>query len=299
MYNYDINKLLFDSPNESNYLNYETNPFTNENEEDFFINNFNSRYNNPFLPANINSINMMDDVSDYGLCSQNSNININNNDQNGTLSAINEVQNNHNGTLSTINEVQNNHNGTLSATNEVQNNHNIKNEVKIKIFEIKKVNKNIGRKRKNDSRINLNNDKIHTKNDDDNIRTKILRQLYKHSLKYSNDSFKSSENLVIKKQELFKINTSFIIFSEKEKNLNLLGTKLKFILSYELSKRFKNKDNNHNKETIDIILHQNDENINYFLNLNMEDILDIYAGKNEDEIIKNFPTIDDDIANFK
>ena len=271
MYNYDINKLFFDFSNESNYQHYETNPFTNENEEDFFINNFNSRYNNPFLPANINSINMMDDVSDYGLCSQNSNININNNDQNGTLSAINEVQ----------------------------NNHNIKNEVKIKIFEIKKVNKNIGRKRKNDSRINLNNDKIHTKNDDDNIRTKILRQLYKHSLKYSNDSFKSSENLVIKKQELFKINTSFIIFSEKEKNLNLLGTKLKFILSYELSKRFKNKDNNHNKETIDIILHQNDENINYFLNLNMEDILDIYAGKNEDEIIKNFPTIDDDIAIFK
>ena len=125
-----------------------------------------------------------------------------------------------------------------------------------------------------------------------------MRQLYKHSLKYLNNSFESSENLVIKKQKLLKFGTSFIIFSEKEKNLNLLGTKLKIIFSYELSKRFKNIDNIHNKETIDIISHQSDENMNYILNLYVEDILDIFTGKNEDEIIKNFPTIDDDISIF-
>ena len=268
-FNFDINKLLCTYPNESNYQNNETNPFTNENEVMPFPSNdhsFNSR-DGPFYPSpNFNDL-TNNDVNRYF------NIN-NNNDQDGPLSAINEVQNNH-------------------------NNHSITNRVKIKIFEIKKVNKNLGRKRKNDSQINLNNDKTHTKYGDDNIRTKIMRQLYEHSLKYLNNSFKSSQNPVIKKQKLLKINTSFIIFSDKEKNLNLLGTKLKIICSYEISKKYKNKDKYHNKKTIDIILDQNDENINYFLNLDVEDILDIYAGKNEDEIIKNFPTVDDDISIFK
>ena len=276
----DINKPIFDQGpyNEYNYQNDKTNSFTNDNKEEFFVshnNDLNSRYDSSFISPIVNSFKITLDFFHHGVPPQNSNIKINNNNDNQNI--------------------------ILYAKTEVQNDHSIINEVKIKIFEIKKVNKKLGRKRKNNSKINLNNNKIHTKYEDDNIRAKILRLLCKHILKYLNNAFKSSENLIIKNKKLFKINTSFIIFFKKDKNIILLRTKLKIIFSNELSKRFKNIDKrkNHNRKTIDIILKQNDDNINYILNLSLEDILNIYAGKNEDKIIENFPTIDDDIAIFK
>ena len=261
----------------NNSQNDEINSFINENSDDFgvvYINNFNfdTRQDTFLISLRDNNFEMPSDFNNVHTVPPQCN-NIINNEENEPLSVINEVQ----------------------------NAHSIINEVKIKIFEIKKVNKKLGRKRKNDSLVNLNNDKIHTKYKDDNIRAKFLRLLCKHILKYLNNSFKSSDNSVIKKQKLLKIDTSVIIFFKKEKNVNLLRTKLKIIFSNELSKRFKNIDkrNNHNRKTIDVILHQNDDNINYILNLTMEDILDIYAGKKEDKIIKNFPTIDNDMAIFK
>ena len=65
-FNFDINKLLCTYPNESNYQNNETNPFTNENEVMPFPStdhSFNSR-DGPFYPSpNFNDL-TNNDVTD-------------------------------------------------------------------------------------------------------------------------------------------------------------------------------------------------------------------------------------------
>ena len=176
---------------------------------------------------------------------------------------------------------------------------NIENKEKKQLFTTKKVNKNLGRKikRKMDLATSPITDKTHTKYKDDNIRTKVVRKIYKHSLNYTNDELKSSENNVLNKLYLLKNDSSIFVLHQKNENINLLKMKLKEIFSNKLSEKFKVIDKDHNINTLQKIFHENDKKINFVLNLTLEDILKVYVGKSN--ILENFPKIDDDIEIFK
>ena len=163
----------------------------------------------------------------------------------------------------------------------------------------KKVKKNLGRKSKSAAKITQNNDKVHTKYKDDNIRTKIIRALIRHSLEYINNLLKLSKNPNLNCRKLFKVCKSVIILHKKEENLELLNKKLMDIFSQEVSDTYSIKHKNHNINTMNIILENNDETINAVLKTNLEEILKIYVGDIKNDIFKNFPTIVDDILIFK
>ena len=108
---------------------------------------------------------------------------------------------------------------------------------------------------------------------------------------------KESQNPNLKSLKLLRANSSFINVHKKEDFLALLDTKTKDIFSNEVSKKFFKKD--YNKITISKILEQNDETLNYSLNLTVEDILHIYVSKNRNAIFKDFPYIEQDMEIMK
>ena len=79
----------------------------------------------------------------------------------------------------------------------------------------------------------------------------------------------------------------------------LLDTKTKDIFSNEVSKKYLESKKDNNKIAISIILEQNDETLNYSLNLTVEDILHIYVSKNRNAIFKDFPYIEQDMEIMK
>ena len=172
----------------------------------------------------------------------------------------------------------------------------IKKEINGKIFSIKKVKKNMGRKRKNCA--NRNN-KAHTKNKYDNIIIKIKRALYNHSLKYINKRLKKSCNPFLRSLRLLKVNNSVILVHKKEENLNLIASNLESIFSNEISLKYLNTDLNHNIETIKKINKVKDKEINAILKMDFEELLKIYTHKVENKLFEDFVKIDDDIEAFK
>jgi hypothetical protein len=172
----------------------------------------------------------------------------------------------------------------------------IKKEIKEKIFNIKKVKKNMGRKKKN---CTIRNNKTHTKNKYDNIIIKIKRALYNHSLKYINKKLKKSPNPFLRSLRLLKVNNSVILVHKKEENLDLIESNLESIFSNTISCKYLNEDLNHNIETIKKIKKVNDKEINAILKIDFEELLKIYTHKVENELFEDFVKIDDDIESFK
>jgi hypothetical protein len=172
----------------------------------------------------------------------------------------------------------------------------IKKEINGKIFNIKKVKKNMGRKRKN---CTFRSNKAHTKNKYDNIIIKIKRALYNHSLKYINKRLKKSSNPFLRSLRLLKVNNSVMLVHKKEENLNLLESNLESIFSNKISFKYLNEDLNHNIETIKKINKVNDKEINAILKINFEELLKIYTHKVENKLFEDFVKIDDDIEAFK
>ena len=171
----------------------------------------------------------------------------------------------------------------------------ITNKKKEIIFEIKKV--KTGRKRKNKIIIK---DKTHTKFKKDNIIIKIKRNLYNHSLKFVNALLKNSNDNKINKIKLRKNDNSIIIASKKEKNLSLLKTPIKDILSTKLSSKYIYLHEDYNKDKINFIIKQNNKEINEFLNKTFEDILNLYRkDKDDNDIYKDFKRLNDDIEKYK
>ena len=112
---------------------------------------------------------------------------------------------------------------------------------------------------------------------------------------FINILLKNSDNLRIKERRLNKIDQSIIIVCKKEQNLELLETKLKDLLSSEISIKYRHFDKNYNKELIDIILEEDDEDIKEVLNKTLEDMVNIYVQDIvEDNIYKDFRRIKDD-----
>ena len=172
----------------------------------------------------------------------------------------------------------------------------IKKEINEKIFNIKKVKKNMGRKRKNCA---TRNNKAHTKNKYDNIIMKIKRALYNHSLKYINKRLKKSCNPFLRSLRLLKVNNSVILVHKKEENLNFIESNLESIFSNKISFKYLNQDLNHNIETIKKTNKVNDKEINAILKIDFEELLKIYTHKVENKLFEDFVKIDDDIEAFK
>ena len=186
---------------------------------------------------------------------------------------------------------------------------------KEKIFEIKKKKRNCGRKSKKvmDNKIGK-----HNKEYPDNLRDKIKRTIYKHTLNFIN---KLIENLKNNKKKFYlrKINTKLIFNCKKEKILELLNIKVKDILSINISKHHKKIENNFNKKIIDLIIKQYEDLLNENLAYKSEEIeslekiievfnktfremIEIYIDINEQNqynFYKEFIKLNDDIKNFR
>ena len=167
---------------------------------------------------------------------------------------------------------------------------------KEKIFEIKKL-KKLGRNKKNKI---SKNERNHNKNKRDNIATKVKRNVNKNEYKHINLKLSKSQNPKLNKIQLVKIDTSIITVSKKEDNLELLNKKMKDILSNKISSKYLYLEEDYNKKQIEFILKQNDEDINYELNLTYREILDVYSNNKKDNpIFKDFKTLDDDLEELR
>ena len=199
---------------------------------------------------------------------------------------------------SPINDTNQINQETAPRTRTVQNiNINIKN--KNKIFAIKKVKKNLGRKRANSAHKNDDNKNVHTKYKDDNIRKVIIRGLSDHIKTHENNLLKKSDNPNLNSLELLKVKSSAINVHKKEDFLALLDTQTKDIFSNEVAKRYLESKKDNNKITISKILEQNDETLKYAIDLTFEDMLNIYINKKRNAIFKDFPYIETDMEIMK
>ena len=188
---------------------------------------------------------------------------------------------------------------TAPRTRTVQNiNINLRN--KNKIFAIKKVKKNIGRKRANSAHKNDDDKNEHTKYKDDNIRKVIIRGLSAHIKTHENNLLKKSDNPNLNSLELLKVKSSAINVHKKEDFLALLDTQTKDLYSNEVSKKYLESKKNNNKITISQILEQKDKTLNDSLNSTFEYFLNIYVGKEKrNAIFKDFPYIEEDMEILK
>jgi hypothetical protein len=160
------------------------------------------------------------------------------------------------------------------------------------IFEIMKCKKKVGRNRKDKK---YNKDNQHDKFETSNVMTRVKRNVSNNSRDLLNTLLEESENQKLKDIRLCKIDKSIIEVCKKEKNLDLLKTKLKDLFSSKLSIKYKHFDENYNKKQIDKILKENDPKLNEVLNKTVEDMVNIYVQKNvENNMYKYFRRIEDD-----
>ena len=160
------------------------------------------------------------------------------------------------------------------------------------IFKIMKCKKKVGRNRK-DKKYNKENQ--HDKFEINNVITRVKRNVTNNSRDLLNTLLEESENPRLKDIRLCKIDKSIIEVCKKEKNVDLLKTKLKDLFSSKLSIKYKHFDENYNKKQIDKILKENDPKLNEVLNKTVEDMVNIYVQKNvENNMYKDFRRIEDD-----
>jgi hypothetical protein len=163
---------------------------------------------------------------------------------------------------------------------------------KEKIYKIVKCKKKAGRNKK-DKKYNKENQ--HNKFETNNVMTKVKRNVSNNTRDLANKLLKESENPRLKNIRLCKIDKSIIEVCKKEKNLALLKTELKDLLSSKPSIKYKHYDENYNKKQIDKILKENDPKLNELLNKTVEDMVNIYVQKNvENNMYKYFRRIEDD-----
>ena len=162
----------------------------------------------------------------------------------------------------------------------------IKKKEKQKIFEIKKINKNLGKKRKNQD---INSSKrSHTKVAPDNIRTKIKTNLIKNILDFINLTIEKTNNYKIKDIKLKKLHKTIIRVYKKEDNLKLLNMTVEQIFKEKISEKIKKNTIDYNKDNIKILLEQNDDKLNYIFKKTFKEMLDIYCQDYEDNNVDSF-----------
>lgn len=178
-----------------------------------------------------------------------------------------------------------------------------KNQEDKRIFNIKKINKNLGRKPRN----SINKEKSkHNKDSNDNIRAKIKRYLFNNIFIFVNILLNNSENPNLKKLRFKKINTFIINKCKVDDVKNLLNLKVREILSQELSNHHTKTIKNFNKGIIDSIFEnlEQEKKLIQVLNKTFKEMLDIYiSDKNDDSeeniLFKDFKRLKDDIKFLK
>ena len=99
----------------------------------------------------------------------------------------------------------------------------------------------------------------------------------KNEFKHINLKLSKSKIPKLNKIQLVKIDTSIITVSKKQDNLELLNKKMKDILPSKISSKHLYLEEDYNKKQIEFILQQNNEDINYELNITFREILDVIA----------------------
>ena len=153
---------------------------------------------------------------------------------------------------------------------------------KIKIFDIKKVSKRIGR-RKHDKPELYKYEAVHTKYRQDNIIQKIKIHFINSTMDLINRKYNEYLNIDSKKRLLQKIKPNFTKIWRKKGNQEFLEKKLKDVFSEELSERcstFQDKKN-YNKEQIEKLYEKNKaKNVINILDKSLKEMYRIYIMEN-------------------
>ena len=153
---------------------------------------------------------------------------------------------------------------------------------KIKIFDIKKVSKRIGR-RKHDKPELYKYEAVHTKYRQDNIIQKIKIHFINSTMDLINRIYNEYLNIDSKKRLLQKIKPNFTKIFTKKGNQEFLEKKLKDVFSEELSERcstFHDKKN-YNKEQIEKLYEKNKaKNVINILDKSLKEMYRIYIMEN-------------------
>ena len=153
---------------------------------------------------------------------------------------------------------------------------------KIKIFDIKKVSKRIGR-RKHDKPELYKYEAVHTKYRQDNIIQKIKIHFINSTMDLINRKYNEYLNIDSKKRLLQKIKPNFTKIWRKKGNQEFLEKKLKDVFSEELSERcstFHDKKN-YNKEQIEKLYEKNKaKNVINILDKSLKEMYRIYIMEN-------------------
>lgn len=153
---------------------------------------------------------------------------------------------------------------------------------KIKIFDIKKVSKRIGR-RKHDKPELYKYEAVHTKYRQDNIIQKIKIHFINSTMDLINRIYNEYLNIDSKKRLLQKIKPNFTKIWTKKGNQEFLEKKLKDVFSEELSERcstFHDKKN-YNKEQIEKLYEKNKaKNVINILDKSLKEMYRIYIMEN-------------------
>ena len=153
---------------------------------------------------------------------------------------------------------------------------------KIKIFDIKKMSKRIGR-RKHDKPELYKYEAVHTKYRQDNIIQKIKIHFINSTMDLINRKYNEYLNIDSKKRLLQKIKPNFTKIWKKKGNQEFLEKKLKDVFSEELSERcstFHDKKN-YNKEQIEKLYEKNKaKNVINILDKSLKEMYRIYIMEN-------------------
>ena len=155
---------------------------------------------------------------------------------------------------------------------------------KNKIFDTKKINKRIGR-RKQDKPELYKYEAVHTKYRQDNIIQKIKIHFINSTMDLINRKYNEYLNIDSKKRLLQKIKPNFTKIWRKKGNQEFLEKKLKDVFSEELSERcstFHDKKN-YNKEQIEKLYEKNKaKNVINILDKSLKEMYRIYIMENNE-----------------
>jgi len=155
---------------------------------------------------------------------------------------------------------------------------------KNKIFDTKKINKRIGR-RKQDKPELYKYDAVHTKYRQDNIIQKIKIYFINSTMALINKKYNEYLNTNSKKRLIQKIKPNFTKIFTKKGNQEFLEKKLKVVFSEELSERcstFHDKKN-YNKEQIEKLYEKNKaKDVINILNKSLKEMYRIYIMENNE-----------------
>ena len=163
---------------------------------------------------------------------------------------------------------------------------------KKKIFEISKVNKKLGRLKKN-SVIAGKHDKLA----EDNIIRKIKRRFLENLRLYINKEYKNyrleKNKITNRKNWLKKINPKYTRVIKKNENLKLFSLKVYEVFSDKLSIKYTSHNSDLNKRIIQNVLSTNETSrLKDILNTSIETFYERYISK---ERFGEFKTLEDDI----